>query len=204
MKLRTLLFVLSLGISSLSAQDVFTTFTVPGGSSNTGSFTLDEYGLNDLADLSISGSTETYNYAWQYFTPTITGSYSLGVQSASYDPVLILYQGVSSFPLNPASGAIALNDDGLQSNFHGLTISSGFNPIIENISLTAGTTYVVSITSFSPGRTIPLPSSFFVYGPSQVSVAGSPAVPEPSTYAALAGLAALGFAVLRRQRRRLG
>lgn len=206
MNIRALLVLLTLSGGSLSAQNVFTTFTIPADSPNVGSFTVDRaaggssLGLDTLADLNTSGSDQ-YNFAWQYFTPVVGGTYSFGVQSATYDPVLIVYTGIVGFP----AGAIAIDDDGHYTNFHGLPLSNtvpagpAYNPIIENMSLSAGSDYLVLITSFSPGTTIPLPTSFFVYGPSQVGVGGEPAIPEPSTYAALLGFAALGIAVLRRR-----
>jgi len=120
---------------------------------------------------------------------------------------MILYSGVTGFPSDPSSGAIALNDDGGQTSFNGISLIntgeylSGINnPLITGQSLTAGTNYLVAITTFYPGNAIPLPTSFFVYGPSQVGVAGQAAVPEPSTYAALAGLAVFGFVAIRRRR----
>jgi hypothetical protein len=143
-----------------------------------------------------------YNVAYQFFNPTVSGSYSLGIADANYDPVLIVYSGQTSFPTSsPGSGAIGLNDDGDSVDFNGLAISSVYNSIIRNLSLTAGTNYLVAATSYLSSSDIPLPLTFFVYGPGQVAVGGSGTIPEPSSYAAILGGLVLAAVGARRRKR---
>lgn len=201
MNTRTLIALGGLLIASLSAQaQVFTTYTLPSDTTQKGTFTLDYFTLNSISRLT-PGTSYTYNVAWTFFTPTTTGTYSFGIQNANYDPVMILYSGLSSFNYSdPSIGALALNDDGGQLNFNGLAINSGLNPLILDQNLTAGANYLVAITTYASGNSVTLPASFFVYGASTVGIEGQPAIPEPSTYAALAGLAALGLVAYRRRR----
>jgi hypothetical protein len=153
------------------------------------------------AQLSLPGVYH-YNVAYQFFNPTVSGSYSIGIADTSYDPVLIVYSGQTSFPTSsPGSGAIGLNDDGLTLDFNGLAISSEYNPIIRNLSLTAGTNYLLAATSYDFSSDIPLPLTFFVYGPGQVAVGGSGTIPEPSSYAAILGGLVLAAVGARRRKR---
>ncbi len=94
---------------------VYTTFDMPSGSVNVRSFTINEYGITALSTLTNPGPNSfTYAYAYRFFTPSVTGTCSLGMTDADYDPVMILYSGKTSFPVaSPGDGAIALNDDGI-------------------------------------------------------------------------------------------
>ena len=59
---------------------------------------------------------------------------------------------------------------------------------------------VVNIGAVSGVRSIVLPATAF-YDNLSISYTTSSAIPEPSSYAALAGLAGLGLAVVRRRRK---
>lgn len=219
MKLRLLITALTLGLSSLSAQ-VFTTFTIPDGSSNTGVMNLggSTLGSSTHEDTLASSGIFNFNYAWQTFSPTASGTYTLGVQVAPEDYVMILYSGIDTFNnSSPGANLTSFNDDGYLTSFNGLSFAGSydsnagplyegwFNPIISNVSLTAGTSYVVAISTYAAADAVSLPTSFFLYGAAQVTVEGGSsfsAVPEPSTYAALAGLAVLGFVAYRRRQSR--
>jgi len=201
-------------------QLVYTTFDMPSGSPNVGQFSNSERTLFELASLT-GGSGYDYAYSYRYFTPSVTGSYTMGMTDGTYDPVMILYSGQTSFPVADASvGVIGFNDDGDWdlngadgTYFFGTQVVNPLAssdprhmPLIKDVNLTAGTDYLVAISSFvslnepdfTPGpSTIPLPAEFFVAGPAAVTVAP---VPEPSTVAlAAVGLAGAGLALRRRQ-----
>lgn len=190
------------------AANVFTHFDIPADTPYVSSFSSAASGLFNLGQLSQPGPY-TRDVVYSYFTPGVSGTYTIGIASASFDPVLIVYQGQNTFPsLAPGEGAIALNDDGSVFSFEGLAFSNSgtlvqFNPLIRDLFLTAGTNYLVATTSWSSNQQIPLPMSFFVYGSNEVSVNGAPVsepsvVPEPS--AAMLGSLAL-IPLLRRRRR---
>jgi hypothetical protein len=183
------------------AANVFTTFTMPATTTNVGTFSIKDSVLYDISQLGSPGPY-TYNVVYEYFTPSVSGVYTVGIADTSYDPVMMVYEGQTSFPSsNPGAGAIAFNDDGGIESFNGLTFTNSFispyvNSVLQNLSLTAGTTYMVAATSFYANETIPLPLEFFVYG--EPVTTGDAAVPEPSS--ALLGL--LGTLALFRRNRR--
>ncbi len=198
-------------------QLIYTTFDIPSGSPTVGQFPNSNRLLWGLEDLT-GGSGFNFAYAYRYFTPSVTGSYTMGMTDGTYDPVMVLYSGQTSFPVADASvGVIGFNDDGAWDlnadtySFGTQVVNSSaadgfpqYMPLIKDMTLTAGTNYLVAITSFAsmdhtfPGpSTIPLPAEFFVAGPAAVTVAP---VPEPSTVALAAiGLAGAGLALRRRQ-----
>jgi len=201
-------------------QLVYTTFDIPSGSPTVGQFSNGRDRLPFPSWLD-GGSGYNYAYAYRSFTPSVTGTYTMGMTDGTYDPVMILYSGQTSFPVADTSdGVIDLNDDGDwsynavdQTYFFGTQVvnplasagSPEYMPLLKDMNLTAGTDYLVAITTYSsidridgPGlSTIPLPAEFFVAGPAAVTVAP---VPEPSTVAlAAVGLAGAGLAFRRRQ-----
>ena len=203
---------------------VYTTFDIPAGSSTVGTFSIANSGLGSIDDLSFTGSF-THYYAYRFFTPSVTGTYTLGMTYASYDPVMILYSGQSSFPVDPADGALAIDDDGWWDISGGDWYDPGTSysygtqtvdptaaggepylmPLIKDQSMTAGINYLVAITTYQQSvDPIPLPASFFVAGPGAVTLDGGAEgapVPEPGTWGAAALLA--GGAAFMRWRKRV-
>jgi hypothetical protein len=70
-----------------------TTFTLNTGVSGvtTGSLTGGQSSLSEVSDLSPGNTSRSF--AAQSFIPSVTGSYSFGVASSSFDAVLVLYGG---------------------------------------------------------------------------------------------------------------
>ncbi len=189
--------------ASANAATVFSFYQMAPSTPNVATMSLAEGSLWNIGQLAAPGPN-TFNIAYAFFTPTVSGAYSVGIASASYDTVLLMYEGQSSFPSgNPRLGAIALNDDGNVLEFNGLpftntSVYAQWNSLIQDINLTGGTTYLIGATSYNAGTTIPLPLEFFVYGePVSVTTTSAP-VPEPSSL----GLLALGAGGLLARRRR--
>lgn len=187
----------SVSTNAMSA-DVLTNFTINSGGINTMSIGGD--GGGSLYNLShLSGAGETFYYATQYFTPTVTGSYTFGQSSASTDTVMILYTG-SFDPNNPSLNAIALNDDINSATPPGVGATDcggdpDLCPQIDSEALTANTNYHVVITTYNSGDTsITLPIGFYVFGPGAVGVGGQP--PATSGFVPLANLVGLGAATI--------
>jgi T5SS/PEP-CTERM-associated repeat protein/autotransporter-associated beta strand protein len=151
-----------------------------------GNFSIAAPSLSNLSDLSQSGGS-VFNYAFRVFTPSATGNYTLGMTDANYDPVMILYSGLTSFPANPATGAIGLNDDGDWSLFSGRTPTPGtydtVMPLLLDQPMTAGTNYLVAISTYNSGTTVQLPATFFLAGPGAAGLDGAPAAPPAPTSA---------------------
>ena len=228
-KILSAIAIASSAIFSAHGALVYTTFDIPVGSSNVGTFTTNYEKINSVGSLSQSGAYD-YNYAYAYrtFTPSVTGTYTLGVTDADYDPVMILYSGRTSLSQYTAgTGAIAVNDDGNWDWFgsywgYGTQVNTATPyplnmPLLKNITLTAGTDYLVAIAGYRPysstevgaytigPSSIPLPADFFVAGPASVTLDGAPAaVPEPGQVAAslvlLAGIA--GYVFLKRRQQK--
>ena len=217
-KILSIIALASSAIFSAHGALVYTTFNIPAGSSNVGSFNVSTTTLRTLSHLSQSGST-TRPYAYRYFTPSVTGLYTLGMTDADYDAVMILYSGQTSFPeLNPGAGAFAINDDGdwdlngpNNFSFGTQTVNPSASngspthmPLIKDQSLTAGTNYLVAITTYGGSTNpLPLPASFFVAGGGAVTLDGATAaVPEPGQVAAslllLGGIG--GYVFLKRRK----
>ena len=94
---------------------------------------------------SLSGvGTATY-YEWQAFTVSATGLYTLEMSSSSIiddDGVASIYQSVFN-PASPLTNILFYNDD----------TGPGFLPAFVNVSLTAGTSYILVSTTFENGIT---------------------------------------------------
>lgn len=131
---------------------------------------------------SLNGTGNTFYYASQFFTPSVTGNYTFGQSSASTDTVMILYSGTFD-PNSPSTNAIALNDDvdlgGGDVRPPGVVMSvCGFQarqcPQLFNQALTSNTNYHVVVTTFSSNdNSLTLPIGFYVFGPAAVAVGGS-------------------------------
>ena len=135
-----------------------------------GSFDGGTNQLTTVANLSVSGQTR--KYVAQYFVPTVTGSYDIGLSSSSEDTVLVLYQG-SFDPGNPGINSLTLIDDYSGSRPPGVSVSSGscgatdpdgsYCPQI-SANLVGGQTYFIVVTSYSPNMTVSDGVNMYVYG----------------------------------------
>ena len=135
-----------------------------------GSFDGGTNQLTTVGNLSVSGQTR--KYVAQYFVPTVTGSYDIGLSSSSEDTVLVLYQG-SFDPGNPGINSLTLIDDYSGSRPPGVSVSSGscgatdpdgsYCPQI-SANLVGGQTYFIVVTSYSPNMTVSDGVNMYVYG----------------------------------------
>ena len=135
-----------------------------------GSFDGGTNQLTTVANLSVSGQTR--KYVAQYFVPTVTGSYDIGLSSSSEDTVLVLYQG-SFDPGIPGINSLTLIDDYSGSRPPGVSVSSGscgatdpdgsYCPQI-SANLVGGKTYFIVVTSYSPNMTVSDGVNMYVYG----------------------------------------
>ena len=135
-----------------------------------GSFDGGTNQLTTVANLSVSGQTR--NYVAQYFVPTVTGSYDIGLSSSTEDTVIVLYQGKFD-PDNPGVNSLTLIDDYSGSRPPGISVSSGscgatdpsgsYCPQI-SANLVGGQTYFIVVTSYAPNRTVSDGVNMYVYG----------------------------------------
>jgi hypothetical protein len=220
----------AVGMGSLSATSVYTNFSINAGTSNVGTFSVVSNAIYDLSTLA-PAADYNYAYAYRFFTPSVTGTYAIGMTNASYDPVLLVYQGIRSFNTSdPQAGLMDMNDDGAWTlSFNDdFTISyfqygtqivndsaadgkPGYMPLSTGLNLVAGVDYLVALTSYDPfggidgpddgPAAIPLPADLFVAGPGAVALDGVAAVPEPGSTFAVAGLLGTGLLLRRRKGR---
>jgi autotransporter-associated beta strand protein/T5SS/PEP-CTERM-associated repeat protein len=182
-------------VLSAHASLIYTDFDIPSGSTNVGIFTLSTTSLSSLSQLSSPG-VRTRGYAYRSFKPSVTGNYTLGMTDASYDPVMILYSGLTFNPSSPSTGAMALNDDGAWTytggnySFGSRTVnpsaaggSPDYMPLLLNQSLTSGADYLVVITTYGVSGSVPLPANFFLAGPGAAGLDGAAAAPPAPTSA---------------------
>ena len=158
--------------NSLIAFPILVQSTVNANSNGAtiGSFDGGTNQLTTVANLSVSGQNR--NYVAQYFVPTVTGSYDIGLSSSSEDTVLVLYQG-SFDPDNPGVNSLTLIDDYSGSRPPGVDVSSGscgstdpdgsFCPQI-TANLVGGQTYFIVVTSYAPNMTVSDGVNMYVYG----------------------------------------
>ena len=135
-----------------------------------GSFDGGTNQLTTVANLSVSGQTR--NYVAQYFVPTVTGSYDIGLSSSSEDTVLVLYKG-NFDPGNPGINSLTLIDDYSGSRPTGISVAPGscgatdpdgsYCPQI-TANLVGGQTYFIVITSYAPNMTVSDGVNMYVYG----------------------------------------
>lgn len=200
-------FVTVMACAPLAFAYDTTTFSVTlGDPSHTGTISIGEGSLGN-GTASISAGANVYNAAYQYFTPTVSGTYVFGQLSAPDDTVILLY--TPSFATgSPDQNFSQMNDDGDPSVIADAGLQSyvttaiagrscggsdGLCPLLES-SLVAGTDYYIVVSTYMPGMSLGNPGdilSFFVIGNALVGVGGVPpagyvstASPSPvSTYA---------------------
>ncbi|WP_397378592.1 hypothetical protein [Pseudomonas sp.] len=151
------LAISAIGISPTFA-DVVTNFTL--NTATIGTWTRPNGGGN-------------YDYVYQYFTPSVSGSHTFGMDSSAFnDPYMVLYSGAFD-PTQPLLNYLAEDDDSNPVS----TACSEYNLLVcpqLTTNLAAGTNYYLVITTFSNGAPIVLPLNFFVSGPAAVGVGGQP------------------------------
>lgn len=151
------LAISTIGISPTFA-DVVTNFTL--NTATIGTWTRPNGGGN-------------YDYVYQYFTPSVSGSHTFGMDSSAFnDPYMVLYSGAFD-PTQPLLNYLTEDDDSNPVS----TACSGYNLLVcpqLTTNLAAGTNYYLVITTFSNGAPIVLPLNFFVSGPAAVGVGGQP------------------------------
>ncbi len=133
----------------------------------------------------LSGNGTAVPYDAFTFHVDLTGTYSMEQIAESFDGYFNFYQG-SFDPLHPLTNAVATDDDSGP--------ACGFCPMIADITLATGVTYILVSTGFSNNE----------YGTftNVISGAGNPiegAVPEPATFA-LVGLGFVGLGFWRRRK----
>ena len=166
------LSLLLLTCNSLIALPVLVQSIVNANSNGAtiGSFDGGTNQLTTVANLSVSGQTR--NYVAQFFVPTVTGSYDIGLSSSSEDTVLVLYQGGFDSN-NPGLNSLTLIDDYSGSRPPGINVSSGscgatdpdgsYCPQI-SANLVGGQTYFIVVTSYAPNMTVSDGVNMYVYG----------------------------------------
>lgn len=160
----------------------------------TGTFSAGNSVLSD-GTTSITAGANTYDYAYQYFTPSVSGTYVFGQLTAPSDTVILLYSPIFS-EADPTINFISMNDDGDVSSIadsalraYVSTAISGtlmcgsptYCPLLE-ANLSAGTDYYIVVSTYDPATTVGTSGllEFFVIGDALVGVGGVPAVtPTP-------------------------
>ena len=171
-----------LGLACAFGAPTTTTFSLNTGVAGVtiGTMSGGQGSLNSTTAL-VGGST-TRSFAAQTFTPSSTGSYTFGVGSASYDAVLVVYQGTFN-PANPGTNAVDVNDDSDGLPPAGSTVTIAGCPSARRCpkltaTLTANTPYTVVVTTYGPTSSSVVPVSFYVFGePGAVGGAGPVAMP---------------------------
>lgn len=212
------LFVLCSTIQSARAETLRWNWSAfIAGSTDAGEFGLDTGGLDSGADLTKYPGSNFFSYVWRGFTPAVTGNYTIGITNASYDPVMFLLSGQSTFPANPSDGLFAFNDDGSW-DYDGNNYYFSWSfvdpsaadyapermPLLRDLALTAGTDYILAITSHNAlGYPIPLPVFFFIAGPAPVWGYVPPNVPEidPAGLGSMLALLGGGLGLCERRRK---
>lgn len=144
-------------------------FTPLAQAAVTTSFTLDNATIGTYSRAGSSGSN--FQYVYQYFTPSTTGSYTFGMDASAFnDPYMYFYRG-SFDPNDPAANLIGQDDDGNRVST-ACNTSGAFHCPQLTMDLEAGVDYYLVITTYNGGVPIVLPLSFFVTGDMAVDVGG--------------------------------
>lgn len=184
-------FVSVLACSTLAFAYDTTTFSVTlGDVSHTGTISVGESSLGNGTTV-ITAGANLYNTAYQYFTPTVSGTYVFGQLSSPADSVILLYSPTFS-GTSPQNNFVEMNDDGDPSSISDAALQTyvtnaiaarscggvdGLCPLLTS-SLMAGTDYYVVVSTYNPGVSLGNPGdilSFFVIGDALVGVGGVPA-----------------------------
>ncbi len=159
-------------LSAVTAQATDIPFSVNSSNATTGSFQA-----NSNISRGYSAGSRTFNYASVFFTPSATQTYTFGMTSAAFDPVMAVYTGIFNSS-SPGTGWLAGNDDGGdRSNTCG---NPGYCPIVRNLSLTSGLNYSLIISTYSPDTPLGTPLNLGFYSTGPGSFFASAPTPTPS------------------------
>lgn len=137
-------------------------------------------------EIAVPDVREAYNYAFVEFTPATTGLYDIKIGSTTIgDPMFFIYDGTFD-PTAPATNFDIGDDD--SANEFGFSDSQGdhdnftgnaYRSALNDISLTANTTYTLVVTSFEPADAGDI--TFSVSGPAGVTLGEGSFAAEPVT-----------------------
>ena len=142
-----------------------TVLTTNSDGATSGSFSGGGANLTSTADLATIGSNR--NFVAQYFVPSSSGSYEIGLSSSTEDTVIVFYSGTFQSS-TPATNAQTVKDDFTGTRSFGVTMGTcggqvRYCPqITEN--LVGGQTYYIVVTSYSPNRTVSDGVNLYIYG----------------------------------------
>lgn len=164
------------GIIAGNAQAAVTFYTADTSNTNKEMIGLAQgyLGNSTLSNPSLlaTGSNQ-FAYAAVVFTAAEDGTYYFGQTSSPVDSIMVLYNGVFD-PLNPGGGALVGNDDTSQSAHQtvlGSPVATSCGPSVNycpqvSYAVTAGTTYTLWVSVYSPSynTTFDLPFDFYSTG----------------------------------------
>lgn len=142
-----------------------TVLTTNSDGATSGSFNGGGPTLSSTANLATTGSNR--NFVAQYFVPSSSGTYEIGLSSSTEDTVIIFYSGAFQSS-TPATNAQTVKDDFTGTRSVGVTMGTcggrvSYCPqITEN--LVGGQTYYIVVTSYLPNRTVSDGVNLYIYG----------------------------------------
>ncbi|MDC0062918.1 hypothetical protein OAJ84_02885 [Candidatus Puniceispirillum sp.] len=142
-----------------------TVLTANSDGATSGSFNGGGATLTSTANLATTGSNR--NFVAQYFVPSSSGIYEIGLSSSTEDTVIVFYSGIFQSS-SPATNAQTVRDDYSGTRSAGVTMGTcggrvSYCPqITEN--LVGGQTYYIVVTSYRPNRTVSDGVNLYIYG----------------------------------------
>ena len=142
-----------------------TVLTANSDGATSGSFNGGGATLTSIMNLATTGSNR--NFVAQYFVPSSSGIYEIGLSSSTEDTVIVFYSGIFQ-PSSPATNAQTVKDDFSGTRSAGVTMGTcggrvSYCPqITEN--LVGGQTYYIVVTSYRPNRTVSDGVNLYIYG----------------------------------------
>ena len=142
-----------------------TVLTANSDGATSGSFNGGGATLTSTANLATTGSNR--NFVAQYFVPSSSGIYEIGLSSSTEDTVIVFYSGIFQSS-SPATNAQTVQDDFSGTRPVGVTMGTcggrvSYCPqITEN--LVGGQTYYIVVTSYRPNRTVSDGVNLYIYG----------------------------------------
>ena len=166
-QLTACLFIWVVTVTSTLAAPILseTMLTANSDGATSGSFNGGGATLTSTANLATTGSNR--NFVAQYFVPSSSGTYEIGLSSSTEDTVIVFYSGTFQ-PSSPANNAQTVKDDFTGTRSVGVTMGTcggqvRYCPqITEN--LVGGQTYYIVVTSYLPNRTVSDGVNLYIYG----------------------------------------